>query len=207
MLALYRFTLFLSLLTLLGPDLTGKTSGKSSSGKSSSKGGSSKSGSSSSSSAWKTAGHYYYRMDDRSPATIQAARGFVAHNPSGTGSIIDHAENKLGLDDPWISTSPNLHLLQCGATYPGDCYIYYVDISGLYTIDVEEQFQNANLPNPHPAEQEISVHGYIPWDRIQGWDTYRRSRKIGSTSRASYERSQAGSSSRNKRRLLQSFTA
>jgi hypothetical protein len=46
-----------------------------------------------------------YRADSRSPQEIKDAGGFKAWNPAGTGSVIDHANNKLGDQDPWISTT------------------------------------------------------------------------------------------------------
>jgi hypothetical protein len=46
-----------------------------------------------------------YRMDFRSPKEIQDDEGFVARDPDGDGSVIDHVKNKLGDDDPWVSTT------------------------------------------------------------------------------------------------------
>jgi len=46
-----------------------------------------------------------YRMDFRSPQEIQDGEGFVARDPDGEGSVIEHVKNTLGDDDPWISTT------------------------------------------------------------------------------------------------------
>jgi hypothetical protein len=46
-----------------------------------------------------------YRKDDRSPQQIKDDGGFKARDPAGTGSVIDHANNKLEDKDPWVSTT------------------------------------------------------------------------------------------------------
>jgi hypothetical protein len=51
-----------------------------------------------------------YRMDFRSPEDIQEDDGFVAWNPNGKGTVIQHVKGELGNDDPWISTTTDYNV-------------------------------------------------------------------------------------------------
>lgn len=66
----------------------------------------------------------YYRMTYVALTTLKRDGGFEANNPKGTGTVIEHAKNLLGNDDPYISTSTDYSFLRRSATYPGNSYVY-----------------------------------------------------------------------------------
>ncbi|ROV98694.1 hypothetical protein VMCG_06774 [Cytospora schulzeri] len=132
-----------------------------------------------------------YRMDFRSPATVEAAGGLVSKDPDGTGSVIDHCKNTLGDKDPWVSTTSDKKLLTGSAKSPGNVYIYYINPSGLTIKSAEKEFAKAKEVNPHPAEKEFSVKGSVPWNNIVKWDTYTRGKKTTTTTREEFEKSQS----------------
>jgi hypothetical protein len=120
------------------------------------------------------------------------------------GSVIDHVKNTLGDEDPWVSTTSNYQIAKGGATSPGKVYVYYIDTSGLDAVDTIQAFQQAGEEHPHPREAEISVKGSVPWDHILQWDTFVRSKKTETTTRAQFEQSQNGAA---KGRSIRSFIA
>jgi hypothetical protein len=141
-------------------------------------------------------------MDFRSPAELKADGGLVSRNPSGGGSVIDHVKNTLGDQDPWVSTTSDLQLAEAGATSPGNVYVYFINPQGLNIVDTIKAFQDANEEHPHPGEKEWAVKGSIPWENIVEWETFKRSKKIATTTREQYERGGGA-----KRRSTRSFVA
>jgi hypothetical protein len=139
-----------------------------------------------------------YRMTPDPPATAKQNGGLIAHNPDGTGSVIDHAENTLGNDDPWVSSTEDLAFAQSGATYPGYAYVYYIDSSKLTTevVEVAAEFANAGRPNPHPAEKEWSIKREIPWNAIIKWDRFFRSKYKDTITREDFDNGKGGSKAR-----------
>lgn len=144
----------------------------------------------------------YYRMDFRSPEELKADGGLVSKNPNGDGSVIDHVKNTLGDDDPWVSTTSDLQLAESGATSPGNVYVYFINPQGLDIVDTIKAFRDANEEHPHPGEKEWAVKGSIPWENIVEWETFKRSKKIATTTREQYDRSGGA-----KRRSIRSFVA
>ncbi|KAH8892293.1 ADP-ribosylation [Thozetella sp. PMI_491] len=145
-----------------------------------------------------------YRVDFRPPVQVKDDGGLLSRNPEGDGSVIDHVKNTLGNDDPWVSTTSDYSIAQGGATSPGNVYVYYIDPSGLNAVDTIQAFKDAGEEHPHPGEKEFSVKGSIPWDHIIKWDTFKRSKKVATTTREEFEQSQGGGS---KARSIRSFTA
>jgi len=130
----------------------------------------------------------YYRVDDRTPARVHEEGGLWSWNPQGTGSIVDHVYNRLGQEDPWVSTTSDKNFAKASAKSAGIVYIYKINPRGLDLVDTMEDFANQNEEHPHPGEMEFSVKGFIPWENIRGWDVYRRGKKIDSMTRQEFER-------------------
>lgn len=149
-----------------------------------------------------------YRMDSRSPAEIQENDGFVARNPDGDGSVLQHVRNKLGDNDPWISTttdykvakgkdrSINPYLRRSliiplssagGALSPSEVYVYYISENGIRFVDTIKAFKDAGEEHPSPAEKEWSVKGKIDWDSIIKWDVIKRGKVIKTVTRDDFE--------------------
>ncbi|KAI8623435.1 ADP-ribosylation [Xylariaceae sp. FL1651] len=128
-----------------------------------------------------------YRADFRPPVQVKADGGLVSRNPQGTGSVIDHVKKLLGDDDPWVSTTTDYKVAKGGAKSPGEVYVYYIDPSGLDAVDTLKAFADAGEEHPHPGEKEIAIKGSVPWDHITKWDTYKRSKKTGTTTRADFD--------------------
>lgn len=147
-----------------------------------------------------------YRMDDRTPEEVQAAGGLVSWNPKGKGTVIQHVRKELGKQDPWVSTTSDKKLASKGATSPGNVYVYYINPSGLKPVDTIKEFQKKKEKHPHPAEKEFSVKGSIPWDKIASWDTFKRGKKIATTTREEFE-SGAGPADAAEKRSIRSFVA
>jgi hypothetical protein len=143
-----------------------------------------------------------YRVDTRSPADVKAAGGLVSKDPNGDGSVIDHVKNTLGDQDPWVSTTSDKQIAEGGATYPGEVYVYFINPSGLNAVDTIAEFQKEGQEHPHPGEKEWAVKGSIPWENIIEWETFKRSKLTGTTTREQYDR--GGSS---KGRSIRSFNA
>lgn len=143
----------------------------------------------------------YYRMTYVALTTLKRDGGFEANNPKGTGTVIEHAKNLLGNDDPYISTSTDYSFLRRSATYPGNSYVYHIDTTGLDLTEVEQEFQDLGEPNPHPAEKEWSAKGYIPWNNIIKWDTFTFSKYKYTTTREEFD------ASHSKARFIRTFVA
>ncbi|KAH7087398.1 hypothetical protein FB567DRAFT_442078 [Paraphoma chrysanthemicola] len=111
-----------------------------------------------------------YRMDFRSPGQIQEDEGFVARNPDGEGSVLEHVKNTLGDDDPWVSTTTDYSVAKGGALSPSEVYVYYISENGVKFVDTIKAFKDAGEPHPKPGEKEWSVKGKIDWDSIIKWD-------------------------------------
>ncbi|KAI0119020.1 ADP-ribosylation [Daldinia grandis] len=145
-----------------------------------------------------------YRVDFRVPVQVHNDGGLLSHNPDGDGSVIEHVRNTLGNDDPWVSTTSDYNIAKGGAKSPGNVYVYYIDSSGLNAVDTIQAFQDAGEVHPHPGEAEFSVKGSVPWDHITKWDTFKRGKKTGTTTREEFEQSPGGSV---KGRSARAFTA
>ncbi|KAI5928492.1 ADP-ribosylation [Camillea tinctor] len=143
-----------------------------------------------------------YRVDFRPPAQVHRDGGLLSRDPEGDGSVIDHVKNTLGDQDPWVSTTKDYNLAKGGATSPGNVYVYYIDLTGLDAVDTIQAFEEAGEEHPHPGEQEVSVKGSVPWDHIIKWDTFRRSKKTGTTTREEFEQSQGGAKVRSTRSFI-----
>ncbi|KAH3916085.1 hypothetical protein HBH56_068630 [Parastagonospora nodorum] len=129
-----------------------------------------------------------YRADSRSPQEILDDGGFKAWNPQGTGSVIDHVKNKLGDQDPWVSTTSSEDFAKSGATYPGNSYVYHISENGIKLVDTKKAFEEAGEVHPNPAEKEFSVKGEITWDSIIKWDVYNnKNKKISDQTRDDFE--------------------
>ncbi|KAI8964184.1 hypothetical protein F5Y11DRAFT_316845 [Daldinia sp. FL1419] len=76
------------------------------------------------------------------------------------------------------------------AKSPGNAYVYYIDSLGLDAVDTIQAFEDAGEEHPHPGEKEISVKGSVPWDHIAKWDTFRRGKKTGTTTREDFDQGQ-----------------
>ena len=148
-----------------------------------------------------------YRMDFRTPSEVHAAGGLVSYNPHGTGSVIDHVDNKLGHDDPWVSTTSDKKFAASGATSPGNAYVYKIDPKSpnkLTIKDSAKEFAKAHKQHPHPSEAEFSVYGSVPWENIISWETFNRGKSTGVTTREQFE---AGGSSPKSHHKARSFVA
>ncbi|KAF2675746.1 ADP-ribosylation [Lentithecium fluviatile CBS 122367] len=128
-----------------------------------------------------------YRMDFRSPAEIQDDEGFVARDPDGDGSVIEHVKNKLGDDDPWISTTTDYSVAKGGALSPSEVYVYYISENGIKFVDTIQAFKDAGEEHPSPGEKEWSVRGKIDWDSIIKWDVIKRGKVIKTVTRDDFE--------------------
>ncbi|XXH01433.1 hypothetical protein Hte_007793 [Hypoxylon texense] len=144
-----------------------------------------------------------YRMDFRPPVQVKQDGGLVSYDPEGDGSVIDHVNNKLGNEDPWVSTTSDYNIAKGGATSPENVYVYYIDPSGLDAVDTIKAFEDAGEEHPHPGEKEVSIKGSVPWDHITKWDTFKRSKKTATTTREDFDNSQGSGT----RRSIRSFTA
>ncbi|KAI0845880.1 ADP-ribosylation [Daldinia vernicosa] len=131
-----------------------------------------------------------YRVDFRPPVQVKNDGGLLSRNPDGDGSVIDHVKNTLGNDDPWVSTTSDYNIAKGGAMSPGNVYVYYIDPSGLNAVDTIKAFQDAGEDHPHPGEKEVSIKGSVPWDHITQWDTFKRNKKTGTTTREDFDRGQ-----------------
>ncbi|KIM99755.1 hypothetical protein OIDMADRAFT_30157 [Oidiodendron maius Zn] len=121
-----------------------------------------------------------YRMDFRTPSEVHAAGGLMSYNPHGTGSVVDHVLNKLGHDDPWVSTTSDKKFAAKSATSPGNVYVYKIDPKSPYALTIKDsakEFAKIHQAHPHPAEAEFSVHGSVPWNNIISWETFNRDTK------------------------------
>ena len=128
-----------------------------------------------------------YRMTFVPPTQLKRDGGFVANDPDWTGSVIAHARNQLGNQDPYISTTTDYNFAKSAATYPGNAYVYYIDTTGLDLTDVDKAWQDAGEANEHPAEKEMSAKGHIPWNNIMKWDTFTRSKYTTTTTRTDFD--------------------
>ncbi|KAI0839952.1 ADP-ribosylation [Hypoxylon sp. FL0890] len=144
-----------------------------------------------------------YRMDFRPPTQVHEDGGLVSRDPEGDGTVIDHVKATLGNKDPWVSTTSDKKLARGGAKSPGNAYVYYIDSTGLETVDTVKAFQEAGEEHPHPGEKEFAIKGSIPWDHIVEWETYTRGKKTGTTTREQFEADQGSS----KGRSIRSFVA
>jgi hypothetical protein len=151
-----------------------------------------------------------YRMDFRTPSEVHADGGLVSFNPHGTGSVVDHVLEKLGHDDPWVSTTSDKKFAAKGATSPGDVYVYKIDPKSpnkLTIKDVDKEFQKVHEKNPHPAEKEFCVQGEIPWANIISWETFNRGKSTGVTTREQFEGKGSPSKSTKSHHKVRSFVA
>lgn len=147
-------------------------------------------------------------MDFRSPAEIQDDEGFVARDPDGDGSVIEHVKNTLGDDDPWISTTTDYSVAKgkdcsknplsdlfanCvlsfagGALSPSEVYVYYISENGIKFVDTIQAFKDAGEEHPSPGEKEWSVRSKIDWDSIIKWDVIKRGEVIKTVTRDDFE--------------------
>jgi hypothetical protein len=128
------------------------------------------------------AGSKLYRMHSKGPAVIKEAGGIVAHNPEGTGTIIEHVLHPDEQQDPWVSASSSQSFIVKAAKQSNyDNYVYTFDARTPYKLkiaDTDKEFKNAKLEHPHPGESEYAVHGYIPWDSIISWEVYNRGKLV-----------------------------
>ncbi|ORX91575.1 hypothetical protein BCR34DRAFT_501383 [Clohesyomyces aquaticus] len=128
-----------------------------------------------------------YRMDFRSPQEIRDAGGFVARDPAGTGTVIDHVYARLGDKDPWVSTTSDEDVAKGGAKSPGEVWVYHISENGIKLVDTKEAFKEAGEDHPNPGEKEMSVKGQIDWDSIIKWDVYVRGKKTSDQTRNDFE--------------------
>ncbi|KAH6642890.1 hypothetical protein C7974DRAFT_112472 [Boeremia exigua] len=128
-----------------------------------------------------------YRVDDRSPQQIRDAGGFVARNPAGTGTVIQHVRKELGDQDPWVSTTNSKEYAKDSAKSNLDAYLYYISENGISLVDTKKAFEDAKEDHPHLGEYEYSVKGQIDWDSIIKWDHYVRGKIVDGQTRDDFE--------------------
>ncbi|KAH8723426.1 hypothetical protein GQ44DRAFT_774028 [Phaeosphaeriaceae sp. PMI808] len=103
-----------------------------------------------------------YRGDNRDPATIKAAGGFNAFRtsgPCGTDLLKQHSSNRLGSNDPFVSTSQSMERAEDFER----AYVYYIDSS---KITNQKWDVNTYVPDGITSEVEVAVCYSIPWSAV-----------------------------------------